>query len=113
MTTKLYSRTDLAFILHAMMQGSGYWAHFTKIEHTNIEGTDVPKRIELTDVNEDTPHIVTLNDVAAAIDKVRRGEVKVAPDIRDWILSGEAGMIDADAGDVLMQTACFGEIQYG
>lgn len=115
MTTKLYKRDDLAGILStAVESGIYYWASVIECDTTDVEGYDFPKRIVLIDREDDgKPYTVTLNDIERAVHAITSGEVQVRSDIRSWIGSGDPGMVDAEAADVLVQVACFGKIVYG
>lgn len=108
----MYNRQALCDIITTAIEGgSNYWAMPVKADRTE-EGD--PKRVELLDREDDfAPYTVTINDVQAAVRKVQAGDVRVNSTIAEWITSGDAGMIDATAADVLMQVACFDEIRYG
>ncbi len=118
MKTKLYSRDDLCFILYAMLQGCREhcpWAGIENVNWTEVDGIELPKSVTLHnwwDEDDTKTYIVTLNDVEATIARVASGEFELNSEIREWIASGDAGMIDAEAGDCLMQFVCFGELVF-
>lgn len=111
---KLYSRDDLCYIMYAMLQGMRYWAGIENINWTLVDGIELPKSITAHDwVGEPSNHVILLNDVEVAIERIVNGTVQVNGQVRNWIASGDAGMVDAECGDVIAQVACFGELVYG
>lgn len=59
----------------------------------------------------------SLLDLELGITRVGLSDFQVGTDLRSWILTGsaenDAGDIDVDAADVIVQAAIFGEIIYG
>lgn len=62
-------------------------------------------------------HEVTIDTVAAGIAKLQGGEIQINSELLGWILAGsaknDAGDIDAEAADCILQAALFGELIYG
>jgi len=62
-------------------------------------------------------HDVTLETVAQGIAKLQSGDIQVNSELLGWILAGNAkndgGDIDAEAADIILQAALFGELVYG
>lgn len=62
-------------------------------------------------------HDVTPDVIAEGIAKMQRGEIQVNSELLGWILAGsaknDAGDIDAEAADCILQAALFGELIYG
>lgn len=105
--------------------GIDYWANFktTRLATGPHEGW-VAAITNFTDAETGEPFEVKMlrqqvndNSLYGAFRKVIEGKVQVAPDIRNYIVravcEGDAGMIDAEAADVLVQVALFGEIVFG
>lgn len=130
-----YNRRELCSIMATVCYSSiDYWCEITEIEYAGIddgsEGIEWPKRIVIKphqnietggawgvfvdDRERDKrPITITINDLQKAINQIVGKKVRVSDDIRRWIASGDPGMIDADAADVIVQVACFGEIVFG
>lgn len=62
-------------------------------------------------------HEVTIETVAAGIAKLQSGNIRINSELLGWILAGaaknDAGDIDAEAADCILQAALFGELVYG
>jgi hypothetical protein len=62
-------------------------------------------------------HEVTLDTIAAGIAKLQGGEIQINSELLGWILAAsaknDAGDIDAEAADCILQAALFGELVYG
>lgn len=78
-------------------------AKLTVDEALAIEGSDV--------------HAITIETIAAGIGRITRGELTIREDLRRLIAEAsrenDAGDIDADAADCIVQAALFGELVYG
>lgn len=111
----------------ALEGGIGYWAEASDIETVEVEvnGSPMQEYVGCTltdcegtdDEGNDWTHKVTLDTVAEGIRRIMAREARARRDIEDAIRAAvadaDAGTIDADAADVIMQVALFGEIVYG
>lgn len=111
----------------ALEGGIGYWAEASDIKTIEVEvnGSPMTEYVSCTltdaegtdDEGNDWTHSVTLDTVAEGIRRIMSGEVRARRDIEDAIRAGvadnDAGHIDADAADVILQVALFGAITYG
>lgn len=91
--------------------GSNYWGDFAG-ERTLLTVTD-------TDGDEDYEHLLNFAKVRAAIRKLVNPAEDVNVNertrraIREAVVHQDAGMIDAELADVIVQIACFDELVYG
>lgn len=111
----------------ALEGGIGYWCK-ADIEH----GSDDPLNDfyyksfgaydteEFDEDDEDASYLGNVNyeTIALGIERILTGKVKVSSQIVGWILEdvvagGEAGSIDADAADCIVQAGLLNEIRYG
>lgn len=93
--------TDI--IITAVEGGINYWADVT--EYRNEPGKG---KVTLVDVEEGSTYTVTATQASDAAQEV----VRLYPNTRGagYIL---ADNIDAEAADMIVQVACFGEVVYG
>lgn len=108
--------TFLADIIIAAVEGgTGYWASVSAYKWTL--GPELTTATLHPEDEPDTSHVVTLDTIAHGIAVIRREEHLARVDIRTAILQADrysdAGDIDADAADVIVQAALFGELVYG
>jgi hypothetical protein len=95
--------------------GINYWcagAHHLLDDDNKVVGWKImPDRDKAVSVDYD--------QIRAAVRQLANGEVQVNDQIRQWIRDSIGDQdnigcyIDADAADVIVQVACFGEIVYG
>lgn len=88
--------------------GIAYW-----VERAVVDSENLTYRIEWFDGDDLNSQIITLADIEKAWGKIVSGHIQVNSDIRSYLSSGDLGDVDADAADVLIQVALFGEIIYG
>jgi hypothetical protein len=125
-------------IVAAVEGGTGYWAQVSQYQVASyspvkadarvIVGTMHPPigtdtRAVLHPLKDDDSgyeregQVVDIEKVATSVVKFNRGEVKVNLGLARviWEASSEndAGMIDAEAADVIVQVALFGEVVFG
>jgi len=107
--------------------GIGYWADYETVRYKDgphagwvvaIKNfTDAETGEAFDDSVKMLRTQVNNNSLFGAFRKVIEGKVQVAPYIRKWVIQsiadGDAGMIDAEAADVLVQVAIFGDIVFG
>ena len=98
----------------AIEGGINYWAQVSKV--------DAPKGYVWIREREDSGEPLgrmpfSVLDIELGITRVGMSDFQVGKDIRGWILTGsaenDAGDIDVDAADVIVQAAIFEEIVYG
>lgn len=100
--------------------GIGYWGDATPTR----DGDDALaplyyRALTIVDAEgeETWEHTIDYDGVRRGIAAVMAPGFKVSPSIRGYIATGvaenDAGNIDADCADVIVQAACFGEIVYG
>jgi hypothetical protein len=103
-------------IVTATEGGTGYWAYASDY---HWEDEDPSKNtVTLTAMDDPaTERVVTIETIAHGLAKLRKGEGQVNSRIRAEILeadrANDAGDIDADGADVIVQIALFGELVYG
>jgi len=102
-------------IVTARCGAIGYWAQETGY-YASIGAMMIDECDEETGERTDS-HVITAASIREAIRMILLGDVAVHRDIAMSIWQGnrdkDAGMIDADAADVIVQVACFGQIVYG
>lgn len=89
----------------------GYWAQ-------NGEHDTQAQTYTVIDNDDGEEYALSYEDIANAIQKLVKHEVKVRPDIHEAILLDivsyeNAHRMDTDAYDVIIQVACFDEVTYG
>lgn len=116
------SRESLDCIIEQAGYGIGYWA-------TSATQDDAARTYTIIEADDDpgTAHVLSYEKIEEVFWKIADywQEVKVNTTIRNYFFLAvsegmvdgkgdiDAGHMDADAADVLMQFACFGEIVYG
>lgn len=102
-------------IVTARCGAIGYWAQEVGY-YASIGAMMIDEFDEETGETTDS-HVVNAASIREAINSILLGSVSVNRDIAMCIWQGnkdkDAGMIDADAADVIVQVACFGQIVYG
>lgn len=119
----------LADVLTTAVEGGiTYWATLAQVYRAK-DGDPLPLddlSVYGVDVHEedDGGHVhraVTLDTVHTGIHRIVSGSVEIAPSLRHVIAGAvlgygegpDAGDIDADAADVIVQAGLFGEVVYG
>lgn len=117
--------TFLADIITTAVEGGiNYWAEVTGYQWGTefgpgkLDGNRKFAKATVRDAEaDDAAKELTTDKIATAVGKVCRGEVKLRGDIVAAIAQGnaenDAGYIDADAADCLVQIALLGELVYG
>jgi hypothetical protein len=118
-------------ITTAVEGGVGYWSQCSQYQWTDpsmesgrlrvVVGEGRPDegtRATIEDMEDDNrEHHITPSVIQNGIGKIKSGKVGVNKQIRTWIAEGDAendaGMIDADCADVIVQAGLFGEVRYG
>jgi len=119
-------------ITTAIEGGIGYWSACSQYQYDwdgetrrsvgeLVEGERTRATVqELDDSSGEytgTVHEITIDTIARGIGKIRDNEFGINSQIRKWITEGDrendAGMIDADAADCIVQAGLFGELVYG
>jgi len=110
-----YTNSELRTILTTAVEGGiNYWCSHcdtTRDDEGMVKGVLIHPGPENGDFS--LPMPVTAGELQQAVNKVLRGDVQVNSEIVEWIRSGDVGMIDATAADVLVQVVCFEGIVYG
>lgn len=108
-------------LITAVEGGTGYWAAVSGYRYDD----DKPETASVTlhPLNDDTgefdgpAHAVTIDTIAAGIGRIKRGDLSINSALRGTILNAsdenDAGDIDADGADAIVQAALFGELVYG
>lgn len=103
-------------ITTAVEGGTGYWAEVDRYVH-GTPGETYAELVELEDEEQrrGTTHVVSIQTIAKGIAVMRGGALgpSWAGDAHRWSLALDAGDIDAEAADVIVQAALFGEVRYG
>lgn len=127
MTTRTAEREQFLadIIITAVEGGTGYWAAVSGYVWCDAEEGERAANTKATlhELDDATgafdgdTHDLTIETVAAGIGKIKRGEVGVRADLLEAIKRGDAendaGDIDADCADVIVQAGLFGEVVYG
>ena len=108
--------------------GCTYWARGRNVKHQSYQGCDIDLygsyEIRWQD-EEPYPkgdarngwHLIDPDAIERGIAKCLEPGFKLNSQITGWIASGsrdnDAGNIDADAADCIVQAACFGEVVFG
>jgi hypothetical protein len=103
-------------IITAVEGGTGYWATAADYHWSDDEPTTT--RVKLTPEDDrEAEYLVDIDVIAKGISEIKREVHSCRSDIRESILAGDrdndAGVIDADGADVIVQIALFGEVVYG
>lgn len=124
------ARTEfLAYVLSAAFEGGiGYWSVADDIERSGDypdgdwnyaamtlfehDGDNAPGDCELAE-GICQGHRVTLDTVAHGVSLYVKSDYRLAPAVRQASRENDAGDIDADLADVIVQLGIFGEIVYG
>jgi hypothetical protein len=122
MATRTAEREEFLadIIVTAVEGGTGYWADVEQYRHD----TPAETRATLFEMDEDAPggystngEAVTLDTIAHGIGLIRERIVPINSNYRLEILradaQNDAGMIDAEYADAIVQAALFGELRYG
>lgn len=103
-------------LITAVEGGTGYWAACSGYFWDDDSPEDARVTLHPEDV-QDENHLVTVETIAKGIALIRTNTVLLNSTLRKWIVEADrendAGMIDADGADVIVQAALFGEIIYG
>lgn len=105
----------------ALEGGIGYWSkcsHVKRREDLWITSCRIYEFDDDEDVPEGAEGVpLTLKHIGLGIERLVSGEVGVNSTLRGYISQGvaekDAGHIDADAADVIVQAGLLGEIRYG
>jgi hypothetical protein len=89
-------------VIDAAGYGIGYWA-----ARAVVDGDE--RTYAVTEADTGKVYRLTFADIADSIGTLAQGW----DDARTAVLEDDAGYIDANLGDVIIQWACFGEIVYG
>lgn len=105
----------------AVEGGIGYWSQIEGYRWSDEDPSTMGGTLhELNDETDDfdgDQHVVTMGTITKGLGRIRRGEVTMNDRLRDAILlanrTNDAGEIDSDAADVIVQAGIFGEVVYG
>ena len=112
----------LSDILHTSIEGGiDYWALYRNAGLHGDNLMSIQLRPDEPSFNRFDPRDdwqeINIEKVADAITKICTGTVRISKDRQDTIstalLANDAGMIDADLADCIVQVAAFGEIVFG
>lgn len=123
MTTRSKEREDfLADVLVSIVEDGGYNGWRQILPGTYHYEPANEARVSIREIGDGRPeeealHEVDIETIARGISKLQQGEIKINSELLGWILAGsaknDAGDIDAEAADVILQAALFGELIYG
>lgn len=108
-------REQLVDLLDLAAMGIGYWAASMSVKG---EAVTIHEYIE-EGRPETRKHVVSLTNIAAAVEGLASGKHPVRADIAQYIREalltpdGELGELDPEAADVVVQYAVFEELVYG
>lgn len=112
-------------IIGAVEGGTGYWAEVRQYQYVyNGEvkvyiggrvGDETRARLNVMDTGDE--YVLDTAIVSRGLGRIKRGEVGLNSTLRNAILHGDidndAGDIDADCADAIVQAGLFGELVYG
>lgn len=102
-------------IVSAVEGGTGYWAAAGGYKHDEPAQTQV--WLHLEDDPDRKPEFVGIEAIALGIGRIKRDDFQINGELKKLIVEASAendgALIDADAADVIVQAAIFGEIVYG
>jgi hypothetical protein len=98
----------------AIEGGVNYWARVTEYRWTETDPANVYAVLVETEVYDQEPqtHRVTLANVAKGI-SIILGQPQLRPGLVGNIMALDAGEIDSDDADVILQLGLLGEVTYG
>lgn len=107
-----------AILCTANEGGIGYWAYTSNILRTEADEWEYASFVvEDTMGEDDWRHVVDYDAVRRGIAKMLEPDAKVrhstVAHTLNAVANDDAGEIDADVADAIVQFACFGEIVYG
>jgi hypothetical protein len=88
-----------------------YWACQASIEPKAENSDEVIYRV--TEDETGTEYVLDKSKVERAIAKIIMDRQWASDPLKNAILDQEYGEIDGDLADIIIQTACFGEVVYG
>ena len=106
-------------IITAVEGGIGHWAVCRGYDYEDpyVEIGEVDFDDPYAEYPEDEWRGIDINTIAKGIGRVKDPEFRVNDVIRKNVIAAntknDAGMIDAESADVIVQAALFGEIVYG
>lgn len=108
-------------LVSAIEGGIGYWSQTLVYKWEDLQPVDFHATILVPDDadpdNDPHQYVITPRKLLEGIQRVLAPGFQVNPQIRNAILQSvredDAGNIDADAADVIVQAALFSEIVYG
>lgn len=109
-------------LVTAVEDGVYYWAELAEYRHHVLNDTD-PRDVRALLIERDPlhpafgRHIVNLNTIEAGIRRIIDGQARVPGGLRDGLMravrENDAGDVDADLADVIVQAGLFGGVVYG
>lgn len=113
-------------ITSAVEGGTGYWAQVSQYQYTHNGELHVycGEKVEgeiasatLVDMEDEKEYTIRVDDIARGIGRIRHEDAKINSTIRKSIMhadiDNDAGEIDADGADCIVQFAVFSELVYG
>jgi hypothetical protein len=106
-----------SIITTAVEGGTNYWAYCMEYEWEGVEQTSA-KLVEMEDYDENesdaTVFTITRDSVINALQKILdEDRFYVSDYIMQAVKENDAGYIDANDADYIVQVACYGEVVYG
>lgn len=101
----------------ALYGGIGYWSQAQDVGPFGSRGNCTIREFDERTGEPCGEPINLIAAIRAGLSKARDPEVQINDQIRGWIVAGDctndAGDIDADCADVIVQLGAFGRIVYG
>lgn len=121
MPTRTRERETLLadIIIGAVEGGTGYWASVSGYKWSDEEPATTRATLHVLDPDDDDdgPHAVTIETVATGLARILAPGFGINARLRETIAQADrendAGYIDADGADAIVQAGIFGEVVYG
>lgn len=107
-------------LVAAVEGGTGYWAQVSGYRWSDDNPETGQATFHVLDddgIASGDRHLVNLETIATGISRIVQNDVQVRADLRAVIAEAsrenDGGLVDADAADVIVQAALFGQVVYG
>jgi len=118
----------LTYVLCTAVEGgSNYWAAFKTLDRRTVEGSDIEwySRVRVRDHESDTePVIIGLGELHEGVRRVIAGDMnrkeshanchpRYGAALLEAVVTDDAGNVDVELADLILQAAVFGHVVYG
>jgi hypothetical protein len=104
-------------IVTAVEGGIDYWSQIVVYKWTEGPEHTMADIIEIGDGDENKPHHIDCETIQRGITRILNGNVGIRSDLHEQVSRGvredDAGHVDADGADCIVQAGLFSELVYG